>query len=67
MIPFLIAELRRRSEVLYRALLPKEEAGRDDGLGTLEYAIIALGVLGLAIALVAAITSAVNSRLEGIQ
>jgi hypothetical protein len=41
---------------------------RDDGgLSTLEVAVIAVGLLGLAIALVTAVTAAVNSRLEQIQ
>jgi hypothetical protein len=63
MIPVLFAALRQRMSDLRHALTTKDDAG----LGTLETAIIALGVMGLAIALVTAITSAVNSRLEGIQ
>jgi hypothetical protein len=65
MIPVLFTALRQRMSDLRQALTPKD--ADDAGLGTLETAIIALGVMGLAIALVAAITSAVNSRLEGIQ
>jgi hypothetical protein len=66
MIPVLFAALRQRMADLHHALTTKDTKD-DAGLGTLETAIIALGVMGLAIALVAAITSAVNSRLEGIQ
>lgn len=39
----------------------------DAGLSTLEMAVIALGTLGLAVALVTALTAAVNGRLEQIQ
>lgn len=65
MIPALFAALRQRFSDLRRALAPKEPT--DHGLNTLEVAVIAVGVLGLALALVAAITSAVESRIEGIQ
>ena len=65
MIPVLFAALRQRLSELHHALTTKDTD--DAGLGTLETAIIALGVMGLAIGLVAAITSAVNSRIEGIE
>lgn len=65
MIPLLSTALRQRLSDLRRIVTAKKTD--DSGLGTLETAIIALGVMGLAIALVAAISSAVNSRLEGIQ
>ncbi|WP_028649048.1 hypothetical protein [Nocardiopsis sp. CNT312] len=66
MVPVLFTALRQRVSDLRRALSTPRRTD-DAGLGTLETAIIALGVMGLAIALVAAITSAVNARLEGIQ
>ncbi|WP_159942571.1 MULTISPECIES: hypothetical protein [unclassified Nocardiopsis] len=65
MIPVLFTALRQCLSDLRHTLTTKDTD--DAGLGTLETAIIALGVMGLAIALVAAITAAVNSRLEGIQ
>lgn len=43
-----------------------QQRHRDEGLSTLEMAVIALGVLGLAIALVATLTTAINSRLSQI-
>ncbi|MEY9211426.1 hypothetical protein NI17_010450 [Thermobifida halotolerans] len=45
----------------------RENAKGDVGLSTLEMAVIALGTLGLAVALVTALTAAVNGRLEQIQ
>ncbi|WP_046471380.1 hypothetical protein [Allosalinactinospora lopnorensis] len=39
----------------------------DEGLSTLEIAVIALGLLAAATAVVVAITNAVNNRLEGIE
>ncbi|MCK9871419.1 hypothetical protein MRI28_17535 [Nocardiopsis dassonvillei] len=67
MVHLLIEALRHRGRSLHRALFHRNEHTSDDGLGTLEVAIIALGLVTLAIALVATITTAVNSRLEGIQ
>ncbi len=66
MIPVLFAALRQRMVDLHRAVTSKDAHG-DSGMGTLETAVIAVGVLGLAILLVSTITSAVTSRLEGIE
>ncbi|GAA4898773.1 hypothetical protein [Streptomonospora salina] len=57
--------VKARVDVVRQRL--RENRGDDAGMSTLEIAVIALGLLLAATAVVAAITAAVESRLEGIQ
>jgi membrane glycosyltransferase len=67
MIPELVAQTVVVVQVLMGAVRQRARRRDDAGLSTLEMTILALGLLGLAGILIAALTVAINRRVGQIQ